>query len=148
MTSVGLEPAFAGRLARVSAGLVDLALPLSGLTLVNLLSGASGLLGGSLPRYFAYLRYPVLLGIWLWNCGYLQSLTGQSIGKKLCSLHLVKADGTAIGNLAWARAAGDGVLMLLCYVPFFIDRMVGVADLTGGRLLDRALRCKVEQVYS
>jgi uncharacterized RDD family membrane protein YckC len=146
MTSLGLEPAFEVRLARGCAGLVDIALPLAGVALVNLASGASGVLSYSTPRFVAYLRYPVLLVIWLSNCGYLQSKAGQSVGKQLCSLRVVKTDGTGIGNLAWGRAGADAVLMLLCYVPFFFDRVVGVADPTGGRLLDRVLGCKVEQV--
>ncbi|HEX2374100.1 MAG TPA: RDD family protein [Actinomycetota bacterium] len=92
------------------------------------------------------LLYLVSLGIWIYNRAILQGRTGQSWGKQVLKLRLVRmADGQPVGGLmAFVRDLLHILDALLCYVGFlwpiwdarrqclFSDKIVNTVVLSEG----------------
>jgi uncharacterized RDD family membrane protein YckC len=68
----------------------------------------------------AFLLYLVSLGIWVYNRWILQGRTGQSWGKQVLNLRLVRmSDGQPIGGgMAFVRDLAHILDGLLCYIGF------------------------------
>jgi uncharacterized RDD family membrane protein YckC len=98
------------------------------------------------PVLVSSLLYLVSLGIWIYNRAILQGRTGQSWGKQVLKLRLVRmADGQPVGGLmAFVRDLLHILDALLCYVGFlwpiwdarrqclFSDKIVNTVVLSEG----------------
>jgi uncharacterized RDD family membrane protein YckC len=134
--------------ARVGAYLLDalfVAVPtlvIGGLAFVPLLLATRGLDASEQPNGFAVFLTVVLasaaflveLGLVIYSRYYLQGKTGQSWGKRVVHLRLVRmADGQPIGGgMAFVRDLAHTVDGLICYIgylmPLWDDRRQTVAD--------------------
>src|SRR6266545_2461442 len=138
----------AGWGARVGASLLDslfIAAPtlvIVGLAFVPLLLATRGLGPDEQPNGVAVtvtvvlfcLAFVVQLGLTIYSRYYLQGTTGQSWGKRVMHLRLVRmADGQPIGGgMAFVRDIAHTVDGLICYIgylmPLWDDRRQTVAD--------------------
>jgi uncharacterized RDD family membrane protein YckC len=93
----------------------------------------------------AFLLYLVSLGIWIYNRAILQGRTGQSWGKQVLNLRLVRmADGQPMGGgMCFLRDLAHIVDALPCYIGFlfplwdprrqtFADKIVSTVVLSEG----------------
>lgn len=104
-------PPLAGYKSRVISGLVDYAAPV---IVLNLLLSI-GVATESVVWYLvlAVVGYLGVFGFVVWNSGYLQGKTGQSLGRRVARTKLVDADTAA--PVGFARAMGRQ----LCHIGEF-----------------------------
>jgi uncharacterized RDD family membrane protein YckC len=107
---------------RVGAYLIDnLIASIPGFLAIILFSGTQP---GEAPSagagLVAFLLYLVSLGLWIYNRAILQGRTGQSWGKQVLNLRLVRmADGQPMGGgMAFVRDLAHILDGLLCYLGF------------------------------
>jgi uncharacterized RDD family membrane protein YckC len=99
---------------RVGSYLIDVGIPMGLLAVVLLAALGSGDLGVIVPAYL--LGSMAMLGFVIWNSGYRQGTTGQSIGKKTLGVRLV---GAATGRpIGFGPAVGRQLAHLLDAAPF------------------------------
>lgn len=94
---------------RLKARLIDGALPLCGLFLMEL-AGGEGL--------FAVLGILIIVALFVYQI-YLLSTTGQTIGKRSVNIRVVKADTGEIGGFSTNVLMREGVNTLLAIIPFY-----------------------------
>jgi uncharacterized RDD family membrane protein YckC len=132
---------------RVGAYLIDyLIAAIPAFLAVVLFSGTEpGQSPGAGASLVAFLLYLVSLGIWVYNRAIQQGRTGQSWGKQVLSLRLVRmADGQPMGGgMAFVRDLAHVLDALPCYIGFlfplwdarrqtFADKVMSTVVLSEG----------------
>jgi uncharacterized RDD family membrane protein YckC len=133
---------------RVGAYLIDYLIAAIPAFLAVLLFGGTSS-GGNDPNagagLVAFLLYLVSLGVWLYNRAIQQGRTGQSWGKQVLNLRLVRmADGQPMGGgMAFVRDLAHILDALPCYIGFlfplwdarrqtFADKVMSTVVLSEG----------------
>jgi uncharacterized RDD family membrane protein YckC len=108
-----------------------------------IIGSVSGVLGG-LVRIVGDLA---LLAYGIWNIGYLQGTTGQSIGKRVQGIQLVRADTLQpVGfGMAVVRYLLGAVAFFLCFIPGVLDLLWPLWDPKRQRIVDKILSNAVIQ---
>ncbi|MDT7595036.1 MAG: hypothetical protein QOJ06_582 [Pseudonocardiales bacterium] len=109
LSAVGMAEPLAGFGARVISCLIDYVAPVIVLNLVISLGVVYG--SPTWPPVLGAVGYLGLLIFWIWNSGYLQGSTGQSLGRRLAHTKLVSVEtGQPVGfGSAMARQICHGV---------------------------------------
>ncbi|NMH98514.1 RDD family protein [Pseudonocardia sp. K10HN5] len=134
--------AFASWGARVGSALIDGLIPTAIAAILTIPISMSGDLGVTLIG--SLLLFLAVLGFTIWNSGYRQGTTGQSVGKKIVGTRLVTAaTGQPVGfGLAIGRQLAhilDGLPFYLGYLwPLWDERRQTFADKVCNTLVVRA----------
>lgn len=127
---------------RVGSFLVDALIPAAGFGVV---AGVLALIGSqSLLVVGLSVGYLALLGFALWNNGYRQGTTGQSIGKQVLGTKLVRArDGQPVG---FGLAVGRQFLHVLDGLPLYIGYLWPLWDERRQTFADKVVDTVVVEV--
>jgi uncharacterized RDD family membrane protein YckC len=135
-------PVLASYGQRVGSFLVDVGIPTAVFLVVLLAAASAGDLGVVVTVYG--LGSLAMIAFVVWNSGYRQGTTGQSIGKQWLGIRLVGAQtGRPVGfGLAFARQLAhilDGIPFYLGYLwPLWDERRQTFADKVCSTLVVRA----------
>ncbi len=124
----------------IDAG-IGLAIYIVGLILSLIFGAASDALGTLVSWGFTLVN----LAYWIYNAGYLQGTTGQTIGKKQMGISLVAdSTGQPVGfGMAVVRVIVGWAMWLLCCVGGIADLLWPLFDPQKKRLTDKILNFSV-----
>lgn len=101
-------------LQRVGAYIVDLLVVLPG----YIVAAIGGAIGGGFGAFLIIVGYLIAIGLLIWNRYVRMGSTGQSIGKQVLNLKLIReADGQPMGGgMAFVRDLAHILDSLACYI--------------------------------
>jgi uncharacterized RDD family membrane protein YckC len=133
---------------RVIAYLIDVAIIVVAVIAVIIVSVIIGAVVKALGLVIGILGYIAVILYGLWNLTYLQGTTGQSIGKRLQGIKLIKEEtlqpvgfGLALGRYFLAQAISG----VTCGVYGILDLLWPLWDTKKQRLTDKILKMAVVQ---
>ena len=134
-------------LARAAATAIDVGVAAAAYVAVAILSALAGAINFGFANFLGWVAVVASIAAFLFNTGYLQAASGQSVGKRKTGLQVLSEDGTrATPGQIWGRAGVDLVCLLTIGVLFLIDRVVALTRPDLRRPTDFALRTKVLEV--
>jgi uncharacterized RDD family membrane protein YckC len=134
-------------LARAAATAIDVGIAAAAYVAVALISALAGFINYKLANFVGWIAVAAAIGAFIYNSGYLQVKTGQSIGKRQTGIEILSDDDAkATASQVWMRAGIDLVCILTIGVLFLIDRIVALTRPDLRRLTDLVIRTKVVEV--
>ena len=138
------QPRHDVRILRSISAVVDLAVCAFAVLLIRAIQVMTGILHDGIGDFFRWLTIPVFIAAWLANTGYVQGLSGQSVGKYISGLVLVRADGgPEQPGQVWGRSAIDLFLFLMGGVLYAADCIYALVSPRRQRLLDQVTQFEV-----